>query len=169
MALSAGGDRAAFEALVVRHFPRLHRLALRLGDTPAEAEDIVQEALLKFWTNAGRFNPARGRLTTWLQRITLNVALDRLRTVRRSDQLENDLPDAGPDPLTLLERQQRRTELAEGLAALPERQRAAVWLTYGEQMRGGEVAASLGITARALEGLLRRARLFLRTRMQLSG
>lgn len=166
LALAADGDRAAFEVVVVRHFPRLHRLAMRLTDSPSEAEEIVQEALLRLWTNAGRLSPARGRLTTWLHRVTLNLALDRLRMARRGEPLGDDHPDPAPDPLLSLERRQRRAHLALGLAALPSRQRAAVWLIYGEQMGGSEAAATLGITARAVEGLLRRARLFLRARLQ---
>jgi RNA polymerase sigma-70 factor, ECF subfamily len=166
LALAAHGNRSAFQVLVVRHFPRMHRLAMRLTDSPAEAEEIVQEAFLRLWTNAGRFNPARGRLTTWLHRVTLNLALDRLRAAQPSDQFAANHPDPAPDPLLSLERKQRRAHLASGLAALPSRQRAAVWLIYGEQMGGGEAAAALGITARAVEGLLRRARLFLRARLQ---
>ena len=167
LALAADGDLAAFEVVVVRHFPRVHCLAIRLTDSPAEAEDIVQEVLLRLWTNAGQFNPARGRMTTWLYRITLNIALDRRRTAERNDPLAEDLPDREPDPLLRLERKQRRAYLTSGLAGLPARQRAAVWLIYGEQMGGGQAAATLGITTRAVEGLLRRARLFLRARMRL--
>jgi RNA polymerase sigma-70 factor (ECF subfamily) len=76
-----GGDRAALDQLLAAARPRMVALALRvLGDVD-EAEDAVQEAMVKVWRNVGRFE-GRASLNTWLHRIAVNAALDRIR--RRS-------------------------------------------------------------------------------------
>jgi len=164
---SAMGDRAAFDRLAGRHLGRVYRLALRLTGDPAAAEEIAQEALLRAWRNAERFDPARGQATTWLHRIVVNLAIDWRRSAKSDlTALPDDLPSPVPNPLAALQASQRRTALAEGLAALPERQRAAIVLSYIEQVAGQDAAHALGASTRALEGLLRRGRRFLRAWLQ---
>ena len=161
MARSAAGDPAAFEALCARHLARLYVLALRVAGDRAEAEEVAQEAMARAWRNASRFDPARGRVTPWLNRIAVNLAIDRQRRAVQHASLPEDLPSLAPDAEQMLQRRDRRAALAAGLVALPARQRAAIVLTYFEERAGQDAAASLGISVRALEGLLRRGRLFL--------
>jgi RNA polymerase sigma-70 factor (ECF subfamily) len=163
MALAAGGDQAAFGRLARRHFPRLVTLAQRMLADRAAAEDAAQEALLRAWRNAARYDAGRARVTTWLHRITVNLVVDRCRAARHPTALlAEDILDTAPLAPAVLERRQRHGALAAGIAAMPDRQRAALLLTYAEQRAGVEAAAMLGISTRALEGLLRRGRHFLR-------
>lgn len=162
MTRAAQGDRAAFDALCVRHLPRLYVVALRLGADPTAAEEIAQDAMVRAWRSAARFDPARGKLTTWLNRIAVNLTIDRQRAVRTLDALADDLPAMEPDALQAIESRDQAAALASGLAALPARQRTALLLTYAEDGAGKDVARTLGISVRALEGLLRRGRLFLK-------
>lgn len=162
MARAAQGDRAAFDALCPRHLPRLYVIALRIGADPALAEEVAQDAMVRAWRNAGRFDPAKGKLSPWLNRIALNLAIDRQRAAPRLQPLADDLPGAEPDGFQALAQRDRSARLAAGLAALPPRQRAALLLTYAEDGLGKDVARTLGVTTRALEGLLRRGRLFLK-------
>jgi len=162
MELAATGDRAAFDALCLRHLPRLFVVASRITDDPAVAEEIAQETMLRAWREKDRFDPARGRLVPWLNRIALNLALDSRRGAKTVTQIPEDLPALSPDPEVALARHDVSSALAQGLAALPVRQRAAVLLTYLGERSGRDAADILGISPRALEGLLRRARLFLR-------
>jgi RNA polymerase sigma-70 factor (ECF subfamily) len=75
-AQTVGGE--ALERLLAEARPKMHALAMRvLGDLD-EAEDAVQEAMIKVWRNLGRFE-GRAAFTTWLHRIAVNAALDRLR------------------------------------------------------------------------------------------
>lgn len=60
------GNRAAYALLVERHNRRLYALARRMAGSRAEAEEIVQEALLRVWTHAGQWSAAKGRFTTML-------------------------------------------------------------------------------------------------------
>ncbi len=162
MARSAGGDRAAFAALCTRHLARLYVLALRVAGDPAEAEEIAQETMVRAWRQAGRFDPACGSAAGWLNRITVNLAIDKRRGAVRHTALPPGLASEAPDAEDALQRRDRRAALMAGLAALPARQRAALVLTYFEERAGQDAARSLGISVRALEGLLRRGRLFLR-------
>ncbi len=162
MTRSAKGDRAAFDVLCARHLPRLYVIALRLSADPGAAEEIAQDAMVRAWRNAARFDPARGRLTSWLNRIAVNLAIDRQRAAPRLAALSEDLAGTEPDALQTLERRDRSAALASGMAALPARQRAALLLTYAEDRAGMDVARTLGVSVRALEGLLRRGRLFLK-------
>jgi RNA polymerase sigma-70 factor (ECF subfamily) len=80
-ALQAGDDRA-FERLVRAHVGRLHAVALRLVQNPADADEVVQEAFLSAYRNLANFR-GDARLETWLHRIVVNAALQRLRRRKR--------------------------------------------------------------------------------------
>ena len=163
MALSAAGDRSAFDRLAARHLGRTWRLALRLTGDPHEAEEIAQDAMLRAWCAAERYDAERGAFTTWLQRIVINLAADRRRAGRATGPpLTDAIADPAPGAFAVLEAAERRRHLAAGLAALPDRQLQAVALAYFEGRAGAEAASVLGVSTRALEGLLRRARQFLR-------
>lgn len=158
----AAGDAAAFDVLASRHLLRLRRAALRIVDDPAAAEDVAQEAMLRAWTAAGRFDPAQASVGTWLHRIAVNLSIDLLRRRRPT----GDVPDGLADPSLAADdavmARERSAALASGLAALPARQRAALALSYGHGLSGEDAARRLDVSVRGLEGLLRRGRLALR-------
>ncbi|WP_216836342.1 sigma-70 family RNA polymerase sigma factor [Falsiroseomonas tokyonensis] len=168
MARVAAGEEAAFRLLAERHAPPLLRFADRMLRNRAEAEEVVQEVLWRLWRQAGRFDAERGRLATWLHAIAWRLCLDRLR--RRGADLPLDAAaearDAAPSPLDLASRQAEMAALAVHLAALPERQRAALTLFYHQEMEGPEAAAVLRLDLRAFWSLLRRGRAALRARMR---
>jgi RNA polymerase sigma-70 factor (ECF subfamily) len=173
IAWAAAGDRAAFDLLTGRHAERVLRLALRVLGNAAEAEDVAQEAFLRAWQAAASFDPDRARFGTWLYRIAMNLAIDRAR--RRATAAPAGIealaeiadPDAGPEEAAAAA--EDRVALAAALATLPPRQRAAIALAYEQELSGAEAAAALRISERALEGLLRRARHFLRDRLRAGG
>ena len=166
MRWAAAGDRAAFGLLVERHGERALRIALRVLGDSAEAEEVAQDAFLRAWQAAANFDPDRARFTTWLHRITLNLAIDRTRRRGRAPEAGeaalSELSDPGPGPEASAAAAQERAALEAALALLPARQRAAIALAYEEGLSGAEAAAALDVSERALEGLLRRARLMLR-------
>ena len=170
MALAGGGDRAAFNLLVGRHGERALRVALRILGDAAEAEEVAQEAFLRAWQAAAGFDPARARFTTWLHRIVVNLAIDRTRRRAGAPSAGLDaaaeLADPRPWPDADAEAAEARAALAAALEALPARQRAAIALAYEQELSGADAAAALEVSERALEGLLRRARQFLRSRLE---
>ena len=158
LARLARRDEAAFAELIRHHFDRIYRIAWRVLGGAADAEDVAQEAFLKAWTAPGQIRDARA-IGAWLSRVATNLALDRLR--RRRPESPAELPDL-VDPRAAadrgLERATLETELADALAALPDRQRAALVLVHFEGLGNLEAAATLGVSIEAVESLLARAR-----------
>jgi RNA polymerase sigma-70 factor (ECF subfamily) len=166
----AQGDRAAFTHLVARHRGRVSAMVARIVGDTGTAEDVMQEAFLRAWVKApGWVAIAQGgtaQFSTWLSRVAVNLAIDRRR--RRPD-----LPiESAPEPLdpspgaeqALLEREHDAI-LTRAVAALPERQRAAIALTYDQGLSNHDGATAMGISTGAFELLLVRARRTLRTEM----
>jgi RNA polymerase sigma factor, sigma-70 family len=147
-----------------RHGPLAMALALRMTGTHQDAEEVAQEAFLRVWSAAARWNPEGGaRFTTWLYRVVMNLCLDRRR---RAPMLAIDEvaepADPGPGGLEAYGRHQAHGLVAEALAALPERQRAAVSLCYFGEISCQDAADCLEISLSALESLLVRGRRALR-------
>jgi RNA polymerase sigma-70 factor (ECF subfamily) len=167
LAWSASGDRRAFDAIVARHGAFALRVAMRLMPDPLAAEDVVQEAMLRAWSQARQFDPERARFTTWLYRIVVNLCLDQRRRARLDpmpDAFDPVDPAAGADEVVDADR--RHAALAGALRGLPARQRAAMTLVYDEGLSGAEAARILGLSAKAVEHLLARARAYLRQRLR---
>jgi RNA polymerase sigma-70 factor (ECF subfamily) len=158
------GDHRAFRALMERHGAFALALALRVCGSHQDAEEIVQEAFLRVWSVAERWDPEGGaRFSTWLYRVVMNLCLDRKR--RPAPVPVEDAPepvDCGPSGLEHYTGEQARLLVAEALASLPERQRAAMSLCYFGEVSGQEAADSLDISLSALESLLVRGRRALR-------
>ncbi|KPF79722.1 hypothetical protein IP88_01405 [alpha proteobacterium AAP81b] len=165
MARVQAGDRAAFAALV----QQLEGPALRLADRTlhdrAAAEDVVQVALTRLWTLAERFDPGRGSLEGWFRRMVVNLCLDRRRSLRLVAPLEAaaEVASGDPDPYEAAVASDRRARLATAMAQLAPRQRAALAMFHGDGLSMAEIAAALDTTSKAVEGLLGRARMELRT------
>lgn len=157
---AAAGDRRAFRALALRLTGPALGLATRVLGDRATAEDAVQEALLRLWREAPRFDPGRGSFPGWWRRMLMNCALDRRRTIRAVVPLDEAaaVADPGPTPETAAAQAARRSRIDAAMAALNPRQRAAIALFHGEGASMKEIAVALETTPKAVEGLLTRAR-----------
>ena len=167
----AARDCGALREVIALHAGRLHRIAWRMTGDAQEAEDIVQEAMLRLWDQAPRIaarHPAGSegtgfRLGAWLKRVVTNLAIDRLRRTRRLTH--GELPeqeDEAPLADAVVEAREDDTLARALIAALPERQRAAIVLTYYDELPNAEAAAALEMNIKAFESLLHRARMALR-------
>ena len=155
----ASGDARALELLAERHTPMLYGIAWRMLADGAEAEDVVQEVITRAWVNAASWTPVGGGLGAWLRRIATNLCLDRKR--RRALLSDEDVPervDESPSADALIDAERRKQAVTAAMQALPDRQRAAIVLTYYEGVSNAEAAAALGLGVKALESLLVRAR-----------
>ena len=156
MARVGMGDAEAFERIVARHLPMLHALAWRMLGDASEAEDVVQESLVKLWVNAKGWQPSGGGLGAWLRRIATNACLDRLRRPRAlSDEGLPERADETPLADSLIDAARRRDAVQAAILTLPDRQRAAIVLTYHEGISNAEVASILGVGVKALESAAR--------------
>ena len=165
MARVGAGSEPAFRELAARHVAPMLRLARRFLRNGADAEDVVQDALMRIWAQAPRWRP-EAALRTWLYRVVVNLCIDRDRRV--SPASLDDVPDPAdpaPDPQARMEEIQTASAVTEALAELPARQRAAVTLTYYEGFSDAEAAAILATSAGSVESLLVRARRTLRDRL----
>lgn len=167
MARIADGDRTAFAALVTRHLDRAVRTAQRVLGDRGEAEDVAQDAFLRVWQHADRWRPEGGRFTTWLYRVVVNAAIDRLRRPRNAaldDVAEPE--DEQPNAFRTLHQAEVAKSVRGAVGELPERQRTAIALCHYEGLGNIEAAEVMGITVGALESLLIRAKKHLRDQLK---
>jgi RNA polymerase sigma-70 factor (ECF subfamily) len=158
----ADADARAFEALAARHVERAFGLVFRITRNHADADEIVQEALLRVWVNAPRWRP-QAAFRTWLYRVLVNLCHDRRRHAPFAAlEAAGDPPDPAPDAITKLQADETARLVASGLDALPERQRIALVLTYYEGLSNAETAAVMATSVSGIEALLVRAKRALR-------
>lgn len=157
-------DVAAFAALVDRHHAQMLGLAFRTLGERARAEDAVQEAFLKLWTQAERFDPSRGTVRGWMSRILVNLCLDQRRSLRVVTPLDeaDAIADGGMTPEQAAQQADGSRRLHDALDGLPARQRAALALFHLEGYSMAETAEILETNEKAVESLLSRGRAALR-------
>ncbi|MFZ0498970.1 MAG: sigma-70 family RNA polymerase sigma factor [Steroidobacteraceae bacterium] len=163
LARSARGDRRAFDEIVTRYGPVALRVAARMAPDRQSAEDIAQEAMVRIWRCADEFDGRRARFTTWLYRIVVNLCIDLRRRPQPAPLPEDfDPVDPSAGAAERVEVDERRVALRRAIEELPSGQRAALMLVYDEGLSGAEAAQVLGVSAKAVERLLARARARLR-------
>jgi RNA polymerase sigma-70 factor, ECF subfamily len=166
LARAQAGDERAFRALVEPYRRALQVHCYRMLGSPHDAEDIVQETLLRAWRALQRFEP-RASLQTWLYRIATNACLDEIeRRPNRPEPVEpfpNELLDqtASPtyDPASRYAlREGLELALLAAIQLLPGRQRAVMILRDVLGWTGPEVATLLDSTVASVNSALQRAR-----------
>ena len=170
MSRIATGDQRALQSLMQRHLGRTVRLATRVLGSTAAAEDVAQEAFIRVWKHAAQWEDpeeAGAKFSTWLYRIVLNLCIDekRKRTFGNIDDVPEQA-DGTPDAEGRMAQQEQSARVQAALATLPERQRAAFVLCFYEDFSNREAADMLGVSVKALESLLVRARKMLRDILQ---
>jgi RNA polymerase sigma-70 factor (ECF subfamily) len=143
----------SYEKVVLTFQDRLYAFALRLCGDRRDAEEVTQDAFVRAHRALQRYAPDRRRslaLRAWLYRITLNLARNRMRARRRNvvslDGIEQWAPDDSPGsrPGARMEERERRAQVAQALAGLPDRYRVPVILRHVDGLPYTEVASVLG-------------------------
>lgn len=154
------GDAAAARLLVARLSPRLFNHAARVLGDRTEAEDVVQETLLRLWKIAPNWRQGEAQVSTWCYRVLVNLCTDRLRARRPSVDI-----DAIAEPQASLKSaveamtdRARSDALSEALSVLSDRQRQAVVLRHIEELGNPEIAEIMDISVEAVESLVARGK-----------
>ena len=177
VAAAKNGDHQAYAELCRRHSQRTLRTVLRITRNIADAEDTLQEALLKAYTHIGEFD-GRSAFSSWLTRIAINAALMLLRK-RRSQPVygfEVD-PEAGdfrpPEPAETSYNPEEsciqsalENELAKAIRYLPPCLRVVIQLRCQEHASVAQIAKTLSISESAVKSRLFRARSRIRTHLE---
>lgn len=170
MARVGARETAAFALLADRHAGLARRIGYRMLGDAAEAEDVAQEALLRLWARAVDWRSGQTGVAAWLTRVAMNLCLDRLRRQRfHSDAEVPDRADETPLADAVLDDARTRQIVVRCIGALNERQRAAIVLTYYEELPNIMAADALELNIKAFESLLLRARKTLREALSEAG
>lgn len=156
------GDAEAFSNLAARYQERLYQMAYRMLGNHEEAQDAVQEILLRLLRALPSFR-GNARFSTWLYRLATNACIDYRRKLYRTKPtlpLDLDLPVTGPnaDPDSMCEASFREYLIDQGLRQLPEGQRLLLILRDRQGLANAEVAEILGLEVGTLKARLHRAR-----------
>jgi RNA polymerase sigma-70 factor (ECF subfamily) len=169
---AAAGDRRAFDELIRLKRERVVRAAYQITGDMDDALDVAQGVFLKLWRGLERFDPRR-RFDTWVYRITVNAAIDMLRSRGPRGTLQ-PLPEepaelesaAEPSPEERIDRRRLQQAFLRLAAGLAPRQRAAFVLREVEGQETSEIAAALGVTESTVRNHLLQARRALRAGLE---
>lgn len=169
---AAQGDAEAFNALLGAHERRMYAVALRMCGNPEDAQDCLQEAMLRVCRAIGGFK-AQSSFSTWVYRITMNTCLDELR--RRKSRPGTSLDglldagwapvDAGESPEQHALRGETRAGLEACIRELPDDMRAALVLRDIQGLSYDEIAEALNVNVGTVKSRISRARERLREKI----
>jgi RNA polymerase sigma-70 factor (ECF subfamily) len=150
--------RERYAELVARHQRRATRIAFHYVRDSAEADEAVQDAFVKAYTHMSTFREELP-FGVWFTRILINGCLDRIKARTRRERWMTSMPDGpggerdfaertpgyGPSPEAVLLSRERRRQVAEAIARLPDRQRSVFMLSHYEGCSSREVSAMTGL------------------------
>jgi RNA polymerase sigma-70 factor (ECF subfamily) len=174
---AAAGDLLAFEELVARYTEPLFKVALRFFNDYDEANDILQQVLVKVYTGLPKVNRELS-VRPWIFKIARNVCLDTLKHKRRhpatrftemeavitdwQEQIEGD----SPLPEEVMARQETQKIVRAAIASLPIRYREVVALRSGSDLTFAEIGEALGMPENTVKTYFHRAKQLLRKKLQ---
>ena len=154
-------DSASFMRIYDHFAPRLQRYLSGLLQSQQTAEELVQEALLRVWTRADSYDPARSNLVTWIFRIARNLYVDRARSEptwaaiqEGIDQLDSEHAAFG---MSSTEAFNEEMQLLDAINSLPALQARLIRMSYLEAKSHSELASELCMPLGSVKSNLRRA------------
>ena len=151
------GDEAAIRALYARFGRTVYALGVRMLGSAEAAEELTQDVFVAAWRKAGRFDPARGRLSTWLMAIAHNIAVDRLRHERGAARPALVLVDEVPETAALDEEAALidRDTARRAMEGLSEPERRLLLQAYLQGWTAREIAEAGGLPLGTVKTRLR--------------
>jgi RNA polymerase sigma-70 factor, ECF subfamily len=161
------GDSGAFEMLIERHYATIFRIAFRWSANKDDAEDITQEACVKMARGIAAFR-GDSAFSTWLYRLVVNTAKDWTRRQLRTPyqvELDDTMLERHGDP-SRPEEQLYALQVLAKVHALPDKERDAILLVFGEGLSHREAAAVAGCAETTISGRIHTARQRLATQLK---
>ena len=152
----ANGDPVAARMLIEKYSPPLYRMAFRSLGSSSEAEEIVQETMVRLWRFAPNWKPGKAKVYTWLWRVASNLCIDRIRNNNRYVEDSSEKIDSSNSQLANLIDQDRANAVQEALRQLPARQNQVIVLKYFEGFGNKEIAEIMSVSVATIEGLYAR-------------
>jgi RNA polymerase sigma-70 factor (ECF subfamily) len=159
LAQCALGNRQAFETLYRSVSPRLHGVALRFMGRSDLAEEVLQEAFVRIWYNASRYEAHLAAPMTWMVNITRNLAIDQLRKRREqplADGQQDALLDEGASAHEQLDSEREARALNRCLDTLDGMQRQSITVAYFQGLSCAELAEQLAAPLGSVKSWIRR-------------
>ena len=163
-----GGDRRAFEALVVRYERPVYNAALRMLHDREEARDVAQTVFLKVYEHLGDYDPSH-KFYSWIYRIALNESINTLQRRRPRVALDPELPDGAPGVDVEIGQVELAGGIAEAIGALSPEYRAVIVLRHYLGLSYQDAAEVLGVPEKTVKSRLFSARQVLRCALQARG
>ncbi|MBA7616468.1 ECF RNA polymerase sigma factor SigW [subsurface metagenome] len=160
------GDINAFEALFQQYYELVFKTAYFMVGNKQEAEDVLQEVFIAMWKSRCTFDPAKGKLTTWLHRITINKCISGHRKKQAAFFSLEETRDRGFDlletksselPEELLMSKWEYERMMKALGSLEGKHRSTVILRYFNDLSYDEIAQVLGIPLGTVKSRLNQA------------
>jgi RNA polymerase sigma-70 factor (ECF subfamily) len=169
------GDGASFGVLLEKHRASVVHFLYRMIQNHAVAEELAQEVFLRVYRSRNTYEPT-AKFTTWLFRIATHLALNAIRDGRNERSQERLDDDSSGVPVRQVSDRRvsveqsmvyeaKLAEIRRAIAALPEKQRAAVLMHKYEEMEYSQIAKVLACSESAVKSLLFRAYETLRARL----
>jgi RNA polymerase sigma-70 factor (ECF subfamily) len=167
------GDPLAFAEIVEAYKDKLYNVAFRMLGNRQEAEDVVQEAFLRVYSNIRQYD-ANYKFSTWMYRITTNLCIDRLRKKKINDSLDEEYSEQDGNslynrlrsqeltPEEAMLRHETQAEVQHAIEQLPPAYRAAILLKYLHDLSLQEISDILQIPVPTVKTRLHRGREALR-------
>jgi len=165
-----GGDKNAFEGLVIENQKNVYNLALKMTRNEEDALDVAQEAFVKAFQQLGNFR-GDSRFSVWLYRLTYNLCIDFLRKKPKTNIMSLnyedesgetsplEIPDLRDLPEDSVLRSELRKNITEGIKELPLKHREVITMREVTGMSYDEIAVTLNINVGTVKSRLARSRL----------
>ncbi len=166
--LVANGNHEAFTELVHRYTPICVGVARRMVVSEADADDVVQQVFIKLWQKPTAWDSQRSALSTWLYQVVMNACRDHYRTNKKFQKVDLQVKDepVAPDALYYVDESEQQAArqflLVQAMKELPRAQADAINLAVFNGLPQKKVAEVLGVSVKAVESLLSRAKVKLR-------
>jgi RNA polymerase sigma factor (sigma-70 family) len=143
---------SALSTLYARYSRMVFGVGLKILSDRSSAEELVQEVFLKVWRSSSTFDPSRGCFSTWLFRVTRNVALDlyrkrahTIRSVAKGEPHIAAIPDSSPDPQKVVDDSWLSWRVSRALESLDRPQRVVIELAYFGRLTQREISQQTSV------------------------